>query len=61
MINRSFKEFKFQHRNKKNQIIYTSKKVYNEKHIHLKDNNVRLNNTEAIRCFFYSHDLILKF
>ena len=30
MINRSFKEFKFQHRNKKNQIIYTSKKVYNE-------------------------------
>ena len=30
MINRSFKEFKFQHRNKKNQIIYTSKRVYNE-------------------------------
>ena len=25
--NRSFKEFKFRHRNKKNQIIYTSKKV----------------------------------
>ncbi len=27
MINRSFKQFKFQHKRKKNQIIYTSKKV----------------------------------
>jgi len=27
IINRSFKDFKFRHRNKKNQIIYTSKKV----------------------------------
>ncbi|WP_440672321.1 anthranilate synthase component I [Candidatus Pelagibacter sp. HIMB1715] len=27
MINRSFKDFKFRHRSKKNQIIYTSKKV----------------------------------
>ena len=27
IINRSFKEFKFRHRSKKNQIIYTSKKV----------------------------------
>jgi len=27
IVNRSFKEFKFRHRNKKNQIIYTSKKV----------------------------------
>ena len=30
IINRSFKDFKFRHRNKKNQIIYTSKKVKNE-------------------------------
>ena len=27
IINRSFKEFKFQHRSKKNQIIFTSKKT----------------------------------
>ena len=32
-INRSFKEFKFRHRNKKNQIIYTFKKVKNDKEI----------------------------
>ena len=30
ILNRSFKEFKFRHRNKKNQIIYTSKKVKND-------------------------------
>ncbi|MDA9733778.1 anthranilate synthase component I [Candidatus Pelagibacter sp.] len=30
MINRSFKDFKFRHRSKKNQIIYTSKKVNND-------------------------------
>ena len=30
IINRGFKNFKFRHRNKKNQIIYTSKKVKNE-------------------------------
>ena len=30
IINRNFKEFKFRHRNKKNQIIYTSKKVKND-------------------------------
>ena len=30
IINRSFKNFKFRHRSKKNQIIYTSKKVKNE-------------------------------
>ena len=30
IINRSFKDFKFRHRNKKNQIIYTSKKVKND-------------------------------
>ena len=27
IINRSFKDFKFRHRSKKNQIIYTSKKI----------------------------------
>ena len=30
IINRSFKNFKFRHRSKKNQIIYTSKKVKND-------------------------------
>ena len=30
IINRSFKEFKFRHRVKKNQIIYISKKVKND-------------------------------
>ena len=30
IVNRSFKDFKFRHRNKKNQIIYTSKKVKND-------------------------------
>jgi len=30
IINRSFKEFKFRHRSKKNQVIYTSKKVKND-------------------------------
>ncbi len=30
IINRSFKDFKFRHRSKKNQIIYTSKKVNND-------------------------------
>ena len=30
IINRNFKNFKFQHRSKKNQIIYTSKKVKND-------------------------------
>ncbi len=30
IINRNFKEFKFRHRNKRNQVIYTSKKVKND-------------------------------
>ena len=30
IINRSFKEFKFRHRSKKNQILYTSKNVKND-------------------------------
>jgi len=33
IINRSFKEFKFRHRSKKNQIIYTSKKVKSDEEI----------------------------
>ena len=33
IINRSFKEFKFRHRSKNNQIIYTSKKVKNDDEI----------------------------
>ena len=33
IINRSFKKFKFRHRSKKNQIIYTSKKVKNDNDI----------------------------
>ena len=32
-INRSFKDFKFRHRNKKNQILYTSKKVKNDEEV----------------------------
>ena len=30
IINRSFKEFKFRHRSKTNQILFTSKKVIND-------------------------------
>ena len=33
IVNRSFKEFKFRHRSKKNQILYSSKKVKNDKDI----------------------------
>ena len=33
MINRNFKDFKFQHRSKKNQIIYTSQKVKNDEEV----------------------------
>ena len=33
IINRSFKEFKFRHRSKKNQIIYTSKKIQNDNEV----------------------------
>ena len=33
IINRSFKEFKFRHRSKQNQIIFTSKKVKNDKEV----------------------------
>ena len=33
IINRNFKDFKFRHRSKKNQIIYTSKKVKNDSNV----------------------------
>jgi anthranilate synthase component 1 len=33
IINRSFKDFKFRHRSKKNQIIYSSKKVKNDEEV----------------------------
>ncbi len=33
IINRSFKDFKFRHRSKQNQIIYTSKKVKNDEQV----------------------------
>ncbi len=33
IINRNFKDFKFRHRSKKNQIIYTSKKVKNDEEV----------------------------
>ena len=33
MINRNFKDFKFRHRSKKNQILYTSKKVKNDNEV----------------------------
>ena len=33
IINRNFKDFKFRHRSNKNQIIYTSKKVKNDKEV----------------------------
>ena len=33
IINRGFKEFKFRHRNKENQILYTSKKVKNDNEV----------------------------
>ncbi len=33
IINRSFRDFKFRHRSKKNQIIYTSKKIKNDEEI----------------------------
>ena len=32
-MNRGFKDFKFRHRSQKNQIIYTSKKVKNDKEV----------------------------
>ena len=33
MLNRNFNEFKFQHKRKKNQIIYTSRKTQNDREI----------------------------
>ena len=33
MLNRNFKDFKFQHSKRKNQIIYTSQKVQNDQEV----------------------------
>ena len=33
IINRSFKEFKFRHRNNQNQIIYSSKKINDDNEV----------------------------
>ena len=33
IVNRSFKEFKFRHRSKKNQILYASKTIENDEHV----------------------------
>ena len=46
ILNRSFKEFKFRHRNKQNQIIYTSKKVKNDDEVlNLIDNFLKEKNS----------------
>ena len=50
IINRNFKEFKFRHRNKKNQIIYTSQKVKNDDEIlNLIDNFLNENKSKLQR------------
>ena len=33
ILNRSFKDFKFQHKKKENQIIYTSRKIHDDREI----------------------------
>ncbi|MDC3042760.1 anthranilate synthase component I [Candidatus Pelagibacter sp.] len=46
MINRSFKDFKFRHRSKKNQIIFTKKKVKNDEEVlNLVDNFLKEKNS----------------
>ena len=46
MLNRNFKDFKFQHKKKKNQIIYISKKIYDDREIiNLIDNFLKEKNS----------------
>ncbi len=46
IVNRSFKDFEFRHRSKKNQIIYTSKKVKNDEEVlNLIDNFLKEKNS----------------
>ena len=46
IINRSFKDFKFRHRSKKNQVIFTSKNVKDDKVIlNLIDNFLKEKNS----------------
>ena len=53
IINRSFKDFKFRHRSKKNQIVYTSKKVKNDEEvINLIDNFLVEKNEYVSRIHF---------
>ena len=53
IINRSFKDFKFRHRSKKNQIIYTSKKVNSDDEvINLIDNFLEEKN--SFICLLYT-------
>ena len=55
-INRSFKEFKFRHRNNENQIIYTSKKVKtDEKYLKF----VNSQNTNNRKSILQSYDRLL--
>ena len=49
IINRSFKEFKFRHRSKENQVIYTSKKVKNDNEVLNLINNFYANLKEERR------------
>ena len=56
IINRSFKDFKFRHRSKKNQIIFTKKKVKNdEKYIKF----VNARNTNNRKSILQSYDQLL--
>ena len=65
IINRSFKEFKFRHRSKKNQIIYTSKKINNIKNQILENKSNNFNeyslkhNMNNKRSILKSYDILL--
>ena len=51
IINRSFKDFKFRHRSKKNQIIFTKKKVKNDEEVlNLVDNFLKEKNSFIFAC-----------
>ena len=63
MINRNFKDFKFRHRSKKNQILYTSKKVKNITYQNIDDDKFKVyidkENTNARKNILKSYDLLL--
>ena len=60
IVNRSFKEFKFRHRSKKNQILYSSKKVKNDKDIINLINNflIEKNNIYLARVKKFQNELV---